>query len=275
MDIKDLGRVAVGDQALPPSAPEPSGLRPSGNDPSRDDEIDFYDDRDEHAEWCDRCQGTGSVDCHCGGDLCFCANGGEMDCPQCHGEGEWSPTPAQIAARIETAKWMRELWDRLDASAIEARRAATGTGAVHESAARQGDAQSTPGTPNPHRGPHMNNDMISLAERCEAAAGGDRELDRAIRDAVFQPCMNNGAEYTASIDAAMTLVPDGWDWAVGTGRKQHMTENGKRPWAWCAPGQNFAMPQDLPLAATPALALCAASLRARALSTVSRGESDG
>ena len=130
----------------------------------------------------------------------------------------------------------------------------------------------------------MNNDMISLAERCEAATGGDREIDRAIGriagaakeqpDGTWMTYHEDGythsinpPAYTASLDAAMTLVPDGWDWAVGTGRKQHMTENGKRPWAWCAPGQNFAMPQDLPLAATPALALCAASLRARALST--------
>ena len=39
---------------------------------------------------CPRCQGDGSVDCHCGGDLCVCENYGERDCPTCYGEGEVS-----------------------------------------------------------------------------------------------------------------------------------------------------------------------------------------
>lgn len=39
---------------------------------------------------CPRCQGGGTVDCHCGGDLCVCENYGERDCPTCHGEGEVS-----------------------------------------------------------------------------------------------------------------------------------------------------------------------------------------
>ena len=37
-------------------------------------------------EYCDRCQNTGTVDCHCGGDLCVCENYGEKECPCCHGE---------------------------------------------------------------------------------------------------------------------------------------------------------------------------------------------
>lgn len=37
---------------------------------------------------CPRCQGDGSIDCHCGGDLCVCLNYGERDCPTCGGEGD-------------------------------------------------------------------------------------------------------------------------------------------------------------------------------------------
>lgn len=44
-----------------------------------------YDDRDGIV--CPRCMGDGSVDCHCGGDLCVCENYGERDCPTCSGEG--------------------------------------------------------------------------------------------------------------------------------------------------------------------------------------------
>lgn len=35
--------------------------------------------------WCDTCQNTGWVDCHCGGDLCICFWQGERPCPQCDG----------------------------------------------------------------------------------------------------------------------------------------------------------------------------------------------
>jgi hypothetical protein len=33
--------------------------------------------------WCEHCQNTGSLDCHCGGDLCICENYGEYPCPYC------------------------------------------------------------------------------------------------------------------------------------------------------------------------------------------------
>jgi hypothetical protein len=78
-----------------------------------DDPDDFdYEERPEGAEWCDRCQGLGMADCRCGGDQCYCQNYGEMECPTCHGEGWWVPTAAQLQARAETAKWLRELWER-------------------------------------------------------------------------------------------------------------------------------------------------------------------
>lgn len=47
-----------------------------------DDYDDFdYEERPEGAEWCDRCQGMGIAECHCGGDQCYCENYGEMECP--------------------------------------------------------------------------------------------------------------------------------------------------------------------------------------------------
>lgn len=46
-------------------------------------ECEFEDEGDDDEGWCDTCQNTGSVDCHCGGDLCVCDNGGEFPCPNC------------------------------------------------------------------------------------------------------------------------------------------------------------------------------------------------
>lgn len=34
--------------------------------------------------YCDRCNNTGEIDCHCGGDLCVCGRQ-ELVCPQCGG----------------------------------------------------------------------------------------------------------------------------------------------------------------------------------------------
>ncbi|WP_188853724.1 hypothetical protein [Aureimonas glaciei] len=35
--------------------------------------------------FCDTCQNIGSIDCHCGGDLCVCGEP-EIDCPSCGGD---------------------------------------------------------------------------------------------------------------------------------------------------------------------------------------------
>jgi hypothetical protein len=109
--------------------------------------------------------------------------------------------------------------------------------------------------------------LADLAARCEKATGPDRELDAEIYVALDANRENrdalaiNGAvgswvpDFTASLDAAMTLVPEGWYWQVGQGNH-----------AWAAVYENPippAMRVD-PIAATPALALCAAALRARA-----------
>ena len=115
-------------------------------------------------------------------------------------------------------------------------------------------------------------ELLALAERVEALTGPDREVDAAIAQAV-------GAEhgpretvyyesrsvhyideiapaYTASLDAAMSLVPEGWRWhSYYWPRKDGprlMSLVTNRPHAGIAHGK----------AATPALALTAAALRA-------------
>lgn len=35
-------------------------------------------------DYCDRCNNTGEIDCHCGGDLCICG-ADTLECPQCGG----------------------------------------------------------------------------------------------------------------------------------------------------------------------------------------------
>ena len=62
--------------------------------------------------------------------------------------------------------------------------------------------------------------------------------------------------YTASLDAALKLVPEGWRWAVST-------TNDDSPCAFGHPPDKSFWIEDTP-AATPALALCAFALRARA-----------
>jgi hypothetical protein len=74
--------------------------------------------------------------------------------------------------------------------------------------------------------------LLALAERCEQAAGPDRVLDAEItksfipRDATHVAHSRDGwsfiiaqefewlenQPYTASLDAAVTLVPEGCDW---------------------------------------------------------------
>lgn len=123
--------------------------------------------------------------------------------------------------------------------------------------------------------------LEALALRCKQATGPDRRLDAEIDCLVrftdlrpaelddhkkYQRGVPPGAgdiwcptgflmaaSYTASLDAALTLVPADHDWVVGN-VNGHV---GGTPYA-CVGSR------DQHFAATPALALCAASLRARA-----------
>ena len=118
-------------------------------------------------------------------------------------------------------------------------------------------------------------DLLKLAEKCEQATGPDRELDAEIAaelgwkeaSALFWHDGYQARElprFTRSIDAALTLVPEGCVFMVANtgvdGPKADMTQSS----AIVGPPDDTAI--DYTTAATPALALCAASLRARAQS---------
>lgn len=113
--------------------------------------------------------------------------------------------------------------------------------------------------------------LLALADRVEALAGPDREVDAIIQRALGDDTTGhwfadrNGAWvtdalapiYTASLDAAMTLAPNAY--RVRLGR----LEDGRGS-AWVYPPTAGPADEWARLAATPALALCAASLRALA-----------
>ena len=124
--------------------------------------------------------------------------------------------------------------------------------------------------------------LLALAERCEAATGRDRELDDAIATALFEDkqracikgltdeaggmwmfrypdgSIGSALRFTASIDAALTLVPEGFAVLLATSPNGSVCDVHSKPL-----GEEGEYPGHS-RAATPALALCAASLRARA-----------
>lgn len=112
-------------------------------------------------------------------------------------------------------------------------------------------------------------DLPSLITRLEVATGPDRELDLAIWNVLnpkypfgcISPALN---KYTSSIDAALTLVPEGFavDLTAFTGCKygdaflwSDSRESGLRY-------STRALPRR---PANPAIALCIAALKARAV----------
>lgn len=127
--------------------------------------------------------------------------------------------------------------------------------------------------------------LLELAECCEKATGPDRELDVAIFQAIGAPVPFQFANklialefndienayfarvsddmqvrysppaYTASPDAAMTLVPE--DWSV---QVTHRSDGKGFVEAW---HPAFVSMVETGMCASPALALCAAALRAR------------
>lgn len=145
--------------------------------------------------------------------------------------------------------------------------------------------------------------LIELATQCEAATGPDRELDCLIACRVndIEPkwqgklliageagvigsidpgnhqrnfSCNRKADgpgsilaYTASLDAAMTLVPEGHGWLAGWGQVTVAEPMGgakiTRHDRFIGYSENYDTIADGE-GATPALALCAAALRARA-----------
>lgn len=106
-------------------------------------------------------------------------------------------------------------------------------------------------------------ELMRLAAACEAVKGPDREIDDAINRVMGFPvslgammhCDAQPHAYTASLDAAMSLMPKDLDWSMGRSvgfrAVAHLWKAGEVPGFRC-------------LSETPALALCAAALRAMA-----------
>lgn len=103
----------------------------------------------------------------------------------------------------------------------------------------------------------MNADHADLIARLEKATGEDRELDCLI-EGIHPTASGDTPHYSASIDAALTLVPKGFAWTLAS--------QGTTDFRFFA---SVAFPDEdcdgtPTLAATPAIALCIAALRARA-----------
>lgn len=106
------------------------------------------------------------------------------------------------------------------------------------------------------------NSLLELAWRCEEASEGSSELDLAISEAILSPddfdelrsdiihLGRSAPRYSSSLDAAMTLVSD----------DRGVTLQGRAN-AWMA--TVFSGHYSDPFCKSPALALCAAALRAR------------
>ncbi len=106
--------------------------------------------------------------------------------------------------------------------------------------------------------------------RLEAATGPDRQLDNAIEGAIDLPKPTNPDElpgwppyYTASIDDALTLVPKGLRWYAADSDDR----SDDRPVAAAFPTVAVFSAIGIPrsVGATPAIALCIAALKARAV----------
>jgi hypothetical protein len=91
--------------------------------------------------------------------------------------------------------------------------------------------------------------LLELVERVEKAGSARYALDCEIAAALDIECRAAPKCYTSSVDDALTLIPEGAGWDVGKPRKSFYV-------ARCG--------LKLSKAATPALALTAAALRARA-----------
>lgn len=130
--------------------------------------------------------------------------------------------------------------------------------------------------------------LAELAMRVEGLTGADREVDAEIAAALrigtehawalnYPAWVGRGdgrvyleeggpsfaaPTYTASIDSAMTLVPEGWTFA-------NLSQSDRKGW-WCELRQGFLTSYDKTASgnqlenSSPALALCAAALRALA-----------
>lgn len=111
-------------------------------------------------------------------------------------------------------------------------------------------------------------EIEALIKRLEEAKEGDSALDRAIRDCLSLPAMlvppDGGDEahpYTTSVDAALTLVAGGWRYDL-YGGPDAFRDSGASAILAVSPDDGKTNPVNGD-AATDALALCIAALRAR------------
>ena len=111
----------------------------------------------------------------------------------------------------------------------------------------------------------------ALIARLEAATGADYNLDALIWNAVGRPDTrtHDGTPcvltYTASLDAALTLVPDGWEWGIHGNLWKYDLSAYVRKWVDDDLTVYSSRRPGVPTPnITPALALCIAGLRARA-----------
>lgn len=108
---------------------------------------------------------------------------------------------------------------------------------------------------------------MTLIERLEALTAPDREVDAEIAKVMDTTVVRHHREsgtnitttnchYTSSLDAALTLVPEGWEWL-----REHLE-------TMCVylPKHNDVNSWDIHITGahkTPAIALCIAALKAR------------
>lgn len=103
--------------------------------------------------------------------------------------------------------------------------------------------------------------LADLIERVERAAGPDFALGVEVLTALGRS-ISDPNPTMHSIDAALRLVPEGWFWSLDFTQRAPYRDCGRA--YLFAPGAGVA-PQDVQdiYAATPALAITAAALRAR------------
>jgi hypothetical protein len=105
-------------------------------------------------------------------------------------------------------------------------------------------------------------ELLALAEQCEMMAGPEWMMDCSIASVIGWPAAVTRKPYTASLDAAMALVPEDYGWRLWMPAASQSADGDRPRVTLWKPVRSYA-PRDTD-AATPALALCAAALRARA-----------
>lgn len=111
--------------------------------------------------------------------------------------------------------------------------------------------------------------MNDLIERIEAASGPDREIDQDIHELVKMGLQETTGKaypwslyYTKYIDAALTLVPEGFEWSLEYQAGHHVSSDVECMVAIAKLGDPCRDWESTSY--TPALALCAAALKSRA-----------